>query len=130
MRHEEDTGRENRGWRHTPHGGRECLRFSIKSAIARRRGDMSYATYDFVESLDRVCVNRESIKRVVRAWGAGDGMGDGGPGYKWSEKGITDWKGGFLCEMQDGSYRYISGWCDYTGWGCQDGAIVVTFDHA
>lgn len=88
---------------------------------------MSYATDDFSESLDRVDVKREDIARVVRAWGHGDGMGSDAGHYRWSADGGTDWSGGFLCELRDGSYVYITGWCDYTGWGCQDGAEVYRF---
>ena len=31
----------------------------------------------------------------------------------------TSWIGAFL--LKDGRYLFLSAWCDYTGWGCQDG---------
>lgn len=39
-----------------------------------------------------------------------------GHGYADSESG-TDWSGGFVIEFQSGRWGYLSGWCDYTGWG-------------
>lgn len=88
---------------------------------------MSYATDDFTESLHRVDVKREDIARVVAAWGWGSGMGENHGHHRWAEDSASDWSGGFLCEMKDGSYVYITGWCDYTGWGCQDGAQVYRY---
>lgn len=90
---------------------------------------MSYATYDFTESLERVGIEPPTIARVVSAWGKGDGQGDDAGHYKWAEDGVTDWAGGFLMLLNDGRYAYLTGWCDYTGWGCQDGAVVIYFDH-
>lgn len=29
-----------------------------------------------------------------------------------------------LFEMKDGRFAVLTGWCDTTGWGCQDGAEV------
>jgi len=29
-----------------------------------------------------------------------------------------------LLEMKDGRFAVLTGWCDTTGWGCQDGADV------
>jgi hypothetical protein len=91
---------------------------------------MSYTTEDFAESLSRVNIKRDSVDFVVSAWGSGDGMGTDAGHYKWSKDGATEWSGGFLLRMKDSGFAYLTGWCDYTGWGCQDGAIVLTFDHA
>jgi hypothetical protein len=88
---------------------------------------MSYATTDFSESLSLVDINPTEIEKVLAAWGAGDGQGvDTGPG--WSAEEVTDWSGGFLFRMKDGRIAYVSGWCDYTGWGCQDGAKIEWFE--
>ena len=27
----------------------------------------------------------------------------------------------WILELLDGSFGYLKAWCDYTGWGCQDG---------
>lgn len=89
---------------------------------------MSYALDDFTESLNRVAIKPEAISSVVSAWGSGSGMGTDAGHYKFSEDGATEWSGGFLLKLKDGRYAYVSGWCDYTGWGCQDGATVEYFD--
>lgn len=88
---------------------------------------MSYATDDFTESLQRVTLERAQIKRVVAAWGKGEGGGEDAGHYRWSQESASDWSGGFLMELLDGTYAYLTGWCDYTGWGCQDGAKVTTY---
>jgi hypothetical protein len=30
----------------------------------------------------------------------------------------------WLLWLQDGTYAYVTGWCDYTGWGCQSGGEI------
>jgi hypothetical protein len=90
---------------------------------------MSYATYDFTESLNRVALNANDIERVLAAWGKGDGMGEDAGHYKWTADGVSDWSGGFLMLLKDGRYGYLTGWCDYTGWGCQDGAVLHEFSQ-
>jgi hypothetical protein len=50
----------------------------------------------------------------------------------------------WILEMKDKSYMWVSGWCDYSGWGCQDGgdyegefktpeeaieAVVINYDN-
>lgn len=72
----------------------------------------SYTKTDFAESL-KITGDPPlaEIARVVAAWGIDD---DG-------------WQGGFLLALKDGSFAYLTGWCDYTGWGCQDGAEVTRF---
>lgn len=89
---------------------------------------MSYATDDFTESLQRVTLERAEIKRVVAAWGHGTGMGKDAGHFRWAEHSASDWEGGFLMQLADGRYAYLTGWCDYTGWGCQDGARVTFYD--
>lgn len=88
---------------------------------------MSYTTYDFEESLSRVSIEPSSIEKVIRAWGKGDGQGEDAGHYRWASDGASDWSGGFLFKLRDGSFVYVTGWCDYTGWGCQDGAQVYRF---
>ncbi len=89
---------------------------------------MSYTTEDFAESLERVDVERSSIASVIAAWGTGSGMGEDAGHYRWSNDGATEWSGGFLFSLNDGRFAYLTGWCDYTGWGCQDGADIYHFD--
>lgn len=71
-----------------------------------------YTLYDFTESLDSI--DPASIARVLAAWG--------------EQGSYAQWTGGFLLEMKDGRYAYVDGWCDTTGWGCQDGRSETWFD--
>lgn len=79
----------------------------------------SYTTYDFAESLVRereVAVS--NIETVLAAWGNVDRDGaccDACGG---------EWSGGFLMQLKDGRFAYLTGWCDYTGWGCQDASSL------
>jgi len=67
-----------------------------------------YSLYDFTESLDRQGIKADQVEVVIGAHGTDEG----------------GWEGGFVMKMRDGGYAYLSGWCDYTGWGCQDGAEI------
>lgn len=69
---------------------------------------MSYTVYDFTETLP---FPREDVAHVEAAWGV---CGD-----------CSEWEGGFVVRLKDGKRFYISGWCDTTGWGCQDGTDCV-----
>jgi hypothetical protein len=33
----------------------------------------------------------------------------------------------WIVAMKDRTYAFVSGWCDYTGWGCQDGGEAHIF---
>jgi hypothetical protein len=90
---------------------------------------VSYTTEDFGESLSRVDLDRTTIDRVVAAWGMGDGQGRDAGHNRWSDTSVTEWAGGFLMRLRDGRYAYLTGWCDYTGWGCQDGASLTYYDR-
>lgn len=39
------------------------------------------------------------------------------------ENDVANWIA--LVTLRDGRFAFISAWCDYTGWGCQDGGRVV-----
>ncbi len=77
----------------------------------------TYATYDLSESLEiarnreGADFTRESIEKVHYAWG-------------YSPEGWGSWGGGFILELKDGRFVTLTGWCDTTGWGCQDGVEV------
>jgi hypothetical protein len=76
---------------------------------------MSYTVYDFEASMDIVGIPLTDIALVEAAWGhSGD---------------YAEWGGGFLLNMFDGTWKYVTGWCDTTGWGCQDGADVTVYDR-
>lgn len=74
-----------------------------------------YTRYDFSESLDRVRFDASQVCQVVQAWGL-------------CLEGYADWEGGFVMRLRDGRFAYLSGWCDTSGWGCQDGADLVYAD--
>ncbi len=75
---------------------------------------MAYSMYDFSESLDRVGISPGDIEAVTAAWG--------------DQGALAEWTGGFVFRLKDGRWAYLSGWCDTTGWGCQDGADVKWFE--
>jgi hypothetical protein len=72
---------------------------------------MSYTTYDFSETIDGCGIKRDEIAAVEAAWGL-----DGD---------FAEWEGGFVIRLTSGKRLYITGWCDTTGWGCQDGTEIV-----
>jgi hypothetical protein len=74
-----------------------------------------YTTYDLSETLDRVSIDRDDIEEVVAAWGD-------------TSEGWGAWEGAFILRLKDGRYAHVWGWCDTSGWGCQDGAEVSWFD--
>lgn len=74
---------------------------------------MSYTFEDLSESLSRATdLDRSKIEECVAAYGR---SGD-----------FAEWEGGFIFKMSDGSYVHLIGWCDTTGWGCQDGIELNT----
>jgi hypothetical protein len=87
---------------------------------------VSYTTEDFAESLIRVTPPLD-VEEVMAAWGYGDGQGEDAGHCRWADNGATDWYGGFLLRLADGTFAYLTGWCDYTGWGCQDGIEIRRF---
>lgn len=89
---------------------------------------MSYTTDDFAETMRRVPIDLKRIRKVEAAWGHGTGQGTDAGGYGWAPTGASDWSGGFLLRY-DGGFIYVSGWCDYTGWGCQDGVSIRLIDE-
>jgi hypothetical protein len=76
---------------------------------------MAYARYDFSATLERVSIEPATVDRVIRSWGD-------------SPEGYGSWEGSFALRMKDGRFILVSGWCDTSGWGCQDGAHVFEFD--
>jgi len=61
--------------------------------------------YDFRECLKYAPFNKEDVKDIL-AMVAGGADGDA-------------WH--YIVELKNGKFGYITGWCDYTGWGCQEG---------
>lgn len=81
---------------------------------------MSFSTYDFKETLNGVGIDRSEVKKVVAAYGVTEESCCDDCGGEWS--------GGFLLLLRSGKYVFMTGWCDYTGWGCQDGTERHDYD--
>ena len=65
--------------------------------------------YDLEQVLVLAGVPRDSIKDILAAvYGENDG---------------ADWH--YIVVFKDGSYGYLTGGCDYTGWDCQASATLV-----
>ena len=80
---------------------------------------MGYTAYDFEESLKHKesPIAREQVEQVIAAWG------------EQGEDGGAEWEGGFLLALKDGRFAHLSGICDYTGWGCQDGVSCLFYEQ-
>lgn len=76
----------------------------------------SFTLDDAYYSIDRAGIRKDDIAECVAAWG------DNSDGW-------ASWTGGFLFRMKDNTFAYLTGWCDTTGWGCQDGASVFTHER-
>lgn len=78
---------------------------------------MGYDLYDFTHSLEAVSI---PITRMEHC----------SLGFGYSPEGYGSWTGGFVCHTRSGApWVLVCGWCDTTGWGCQDGAQAFEFDH-
>jgi hypothetical protein len=76
---------------------------------------MSFCNQDLSESLNLVGIRPGHVRNVLWAWGhADEGECCGG-----------DYSCKFFMLLNDGRYALVEGGCDYTGWGCQDGAEVT-----
>lgn len=47
--------------------------------------------------------------------------------YILGENGASDWH--WLVSLDTGKFAYITGGCDYTGWGCQSSIRIKEFDN-
>jgi hypothetical protein len=81
---------------------------------------MSFSIYDFQETLKGESIERTDIKKIIEAYGVTEPACCDDCGGEWA--------GGFLLHMKSGKYIFVTGWCDYTGWGCQDGTQKTEFD--
>jgi hypothetical protein len=68
----------------------------------------NYANPDPADHNDTVSKKPFSREDVEEVYGISDGYNDG-----------DDWIA--YGKLTDGRYFFISAWCDYTGWGCQEG---------
>ena len=68
--------------------------------------DQRLNDYDLKTILGYEGIKEEAVKKVMACvFGENDG---------------PSWH--YILQMKDGRYVYLTGWCDYTGWGCQDGS--------
>lgn len=75
-----------------------------------------YALEDFVETINGVEIKRDEIESVIKSWGDTNGSSKESSGSELSF--------GAVLKLKDGRFAYVTGWNDYTGWGCQDGTEV------
>lgn len=68
-----------------------------------------YTSDDFLYSMDRANIETDAVAQVLEAFGRNGDYGE--------------WDGGFLLEMEDGTFAVLTG-----GWSCQDFGNVDYFD--
>ena len=70
----------------------------------------TYSAYDFTETVNHYesPFNEKQVDKVLFAYGQ-------------SNEGYGEWSGGFILRLKDGRTVMLTGWCDTSGWGCQDG---------
>ena len=61
--------------------------------------------YDWSEAFNYADFNPDDIKNIIAS---DEGCDDG-----------DSWV--LVAELKDGTFGYLSAWCDYTGWDCQAG---------
>lgn len=67
--------------------------------------DDDFSDFKYAKGAVGVRWSNEDIKHLHAClWGENDG-----PHWYW------------IIEFKDGSFGYLDAWCDYTGWGCQQG---------
>ena len=75
----------------------------------------AYVAYDLSETLNAAGMKPSEFERVLAAWGV---HGE-----------YAEWEGGFLLLTRQGRYTYLTGWCDTSGWGCQDDFELTNYDY-
>lgn len=68
--------------------------------------------YDWKNAFERSRCNIDEVETIIASH---DGQND-----------EEHWEGIF--KMKDGKFIFLSAWCDYTGWGCQDGGSFIKKD--
>jgi len=61
-------------------------------------------------SLVEETINRDDVEEIVYHWDTSSR----------DESDWDGWSGKLLARLKDSRYIFLDGWCDYTGWGCQD----------
>lgn len=70
---------------------------------------MEYETWEH-PALSEAGVDLNDVREIVHYWSRADIEGWDGDEVK------------YVITLTDGRWVFVEGWCDYTGWGCQDGA--------
>lgn len=68
--------------------------------------------YDWQEAMKYAQFTFQQIKRVILATEG--------------ERDDSDWA--LVVELEGGGYGALTAWCDYTGWGCQEGGNSGVFE--
>lgn len=61
--------------------------------------------FDFNECLKYAPFEKGDVSEIIACW---PGEADG---EKWH----------YIVELKNKEYGYVTAWCDYSGWGCQEG---------
>lgn len=61
--------------------------------------------YDFNECLKYAPFKKEEVEEIIAC------SPGGADGESWH----------YIVLLKKGRYGYVTGWCDYTGWGCREG---------
>lgn len=87
---------------------------------------MSYSTCDFKYSIQGGYGGGKPLPskpvKVLYAYGGVDEDG------KCCNDCGGEWSGGFVVQLENSKLAHVTGWCDYTGWGCQDGGDHTIHD--
>lgn len=73
---------------------------------------MEYDTLDH-PGIAEAGIQWDEVQEVVHAWSLAQSTG------QWDGDEVK-----YVIVLKDGRWAFIEGWCDYTGWGCQDGAMA------
>lgn len=82
--------------------------------MARKEGDVEnspdglgvfMAAYDWQEAMKYAKFKFEEVEKIIFSE-------DGEPDEK-------DWK--LIVKLKSGKFGWLTAWCDYSGWGCQEG---------
>lgn len=89
-----------------------------------------YSVKDLSETLRRVRIKRDEVKKVLFAWGDTWIPESGINGDTYDQiKGENHWEGGFILELNNGEVICISGYNDFTGWGCMDYVMLQKYNN-
>ena len=76
-----------------------------KETINQIEGGSRFDDYDWKEVVKYAPFKIEDVKEIIAC------VPGGADSSNWH----------YIMKLADGKFGYATGWCDYTGWGCQEG---------